>query len=379
MPPRGTRGAYRKEDRIRLPIELQKELVEKAATRCGNFQELAKRLNIPKSSVHYYRTGRLTMPMSVMEGMLDIAGDQVLMERVTSRGLTKDRTWANEYAVSIYREMCRDKLRLPTRDELERDDELRRKTAALISYVLAEGSVWVKSNRYDEGIVNITFADHEDDLYEHFRTLCRDVFHYDTGPPQLPGNGARAIRGFIYSTFIAQWLVGNGVPIGDKSSQEGHLPEWLMHTRDRQTIESALQPWCDGEGGVSNRSSTRPGFSVTQSRHTDLDFGVILQARESAKRRDVPKGDLKTMQIFDLNLYEYCRVMFRSEILEDVAALFRRIGFHPKMNLDRIHLKDDGFCSCIWTIRFGGFEAVTFPERMLIIQRRKLRHVLKSG
>lgn len=110
-----------------------------AAARCGNFQELAKRLNIPKSSVHYYMTGRLTMPVSVMEGMLEITGDQVLMERVTSRGLTKDRTWANEHAVSIYREMCRNKLRLPTRDELERDDELRRKAAALISYISRGG------------------------------------------------------------------------------------------------------------------------------------------------------------------------------------------------------------------------------------------------
>ena len=53
MPPRGTRGAYRKEDRVKLPLELQRELVEKAAARVGNCQVLAGNLDLPKSSIHY--------------------------------------------------------------------------------------------------------------------------------------------------------------------------------------------------------------------------------------------------------------------------------------------------------------------------------------
>ena len=148
MAGRGTRGAYRKEDRVSLPPELQKELVEKAATKYGNCQELSKHLNIPKSSVHYYLVGRLTIPVSVLDEMVKVADDNDLERRIRERGITKDRTWANELAISVYREMCREKLRLPTRDELEKDDDLRRKAAAIVSYVLAEGSVWLQKEKW---------------------------------------------------------------------------------------------------------------------------------------------------------------------------------------------------------------------------------------
>jgi hypothetical protein len=224
MTTRGTRGAYRREDRIALPQELQKELIEKAAAKYGNCQELAKHLNIPKSSVHYYRIGRLTIPISILNQMLQIAGDKSLEERIADRGIAKDRTWANEYAISVFREMCRDRLRLPTKDELGKDDELRRKAATIVSYVLAEGSVWLQKEKWGECAVNITFANHETDLYDHFRSLCRDVFFYEIGPPQKPGNGAAAIRGFIYSRFVAEWLIENGVLPGYKSARELHLP-----------------------------------------------------------------------------------------------------------------------------------------------------------
>jgi hypothetical protein len=52
MCPRGTRGAYRKEERAELPIELQKKLVERAAARFGTLGKLAKDLELPKSSIH---------------------------------------------------------------------------------------------------------------------------------------------------------------------------------------------------------------------------------------------------------------------------------------------------------------------------------------
>lgn len=120
---------------MQLPPELQNELVEKAAAKFGNCQELARHLNIPKSSVHYYRIGRLTMPMSVLEQMLRIANDEGLRGRIESRGITKDRSWATEYAQDVFREMCREKVRLPTKEELNGNDELRRKAAAIISYV----------------------------------------------------------------------------------------------------------------------------------------------------------------------------------------------------------------------------------------------------
>src|SRR5512137_551931 len=118
MSGKGTRGAYRKEDRVQLPPELQKELVEKAATKYGNCQELAKHLNIPKSSVHYYRIGRLTIPVSVLDEMLKIANDGRLSEKIESHGVIKDRSWATEYAQDIFREMCRDRVRLPTKQDL---------------------------------------------------------------------------------------------------------------------------------------------------------------------------------------------------------------------------------------------------------------------
>ena len=354
---------------MQLPAELQKELVEKAAARYGNCQELAKHLNIPKSSVHYYRIGRLTMPVSVLEQMMNIADDPDLREKVESREITKDRTWANEHAVSIFREICRERLNLPTRQELEGDDSLRRKAAAIVSYAFAEGSVWMQKNKWGEHAANITFAQHENDLYEHFRALCEDVFKYDIGPPQEPGNGAKAIRGFIYSRFVAEWLVENGVYPGDKSAIALHLPNWIMRSQDPMTWRNALQPWCDGEGCVSGVGG---GFSIAQSRHTNLDTEIIPRQLIPPTRRDVTKRTLEQSTIFGQPAIEYLEIKHRSEILDDVAQLFSKLEFDSIPVVKSLALKDDGFYSCIWELRFCKRETSRLVSLGLITQTNKI-------
>ena len=373
MSSRGTRGAYRREDRVALPPELQKELVEKAAAKHGNCQELAKALDIPKSSVHYYRINRLTMPESLLERMLQIAADEQLEEKIRNRGITKDRTWANEYSSSIHREMCRDRLRLPTRDELERDDELRRKAAAIVSYIMAEGSIWLQKEEWGECAVNITFAAHETDLYEHFRSLCKDVFLYDIGPPQEPGNGAAAIRGFIYSRFVAEWMIANGVMPGDKSSRALHLPQWIMQSDDALTWIAAIQPWCDGEGSArsSNNGSRSKSFTIAQSRHTNLDTNRIPHALAHRVHGYVRRSLLDRVFVHGVVATEYLRVNCRSEIFDDVSILLSRIGLSPKMDVDRVFMKDDGYWSCIWIMHFGNKDARRLPSLGLVTQVHK--------
>lgn len=357
---------------MQLPQDIQKELVEKAAAKFGNCQELARHLNIPKSSVHYYRIGRLTMPFSLLERMLEIAADDDLRKRIEDKGITKDRTWANEYAVSVYREMCRDRLRLPSKKELEEDDELRRQAAAIVSYIQAEGSVWILDREWEELAANITFADHELDLYEHFRNLCKSVFHYDIGDPQQPGNGARAIRGFILTRFVAEWLMENGVPIGDKSSACVHLPMWVMASNDPLTWIAALQPWFDGEGGVV---SSGPGRSssiiVTQSRHTSLSLGEIPWLSPTARNRSLSKGSLAGLRVFDIPVLNYCRSFYRSEVLDDVRRLLVRLGFHPRMDVVRLSLKNDGYWSCVWGLSLGVWETKELVTKNLVTQHRK--------
>jgi hypothetical protein len=378
MKERGTRGAYRKEDRVQLPPELQKELVEKAAARYGNCQELAKHLNIPKSSVHYYRIGRLTMPVSVLGRMLDLSNDASLRDRIEKRGITKDRSWATEYAQDVFREMCRDKLTLPTRDELEADHNLRRKAAAIISYVLAEGSVWLQKEEFGEHAANITFADHERDFYDHFRFLCREVFSYDIGPPQMPGNGAKAIRGFIYSRFVAEWLVYNGVPIGDKAANPSHLPEWVMKSTDALTWISALQPWCDGEGCVRMDSrGNATGFSISQSRHSMLDFeNLSHRLCRRGPGRMLGLGQIRDSDVYGIPLLFICLATCRSEVIDDVLELLTRLEFHPRLGVHSLYLKDDGFWSCNWWITLPKRDIHRLARMRLVTQREKVSRIL---
>ena len=379
MTPRGTRGAYRKEDRVQLPPELQKERVEKAAARYGNCQELAKHLSIPKSSVHYYRIGGLTMPMSILKQMLEIANDDMLRDRIESRGITKDRSWATEYAQDVFREMCREKLRLPTREDLEHDAELRRKAAAIVSYVLAEGSVWLQKEEFGEHAVNITFADHEEDLYEHFRSLCLEVFRYDIGPAQKPGNNARAIRGFIYSRFIAEWLVENGVNPGEKSAQELHLPSWIMNSEDSATWIAALQPWCDGEGSpICGGNGRIRGYSLGQSRHADLDLIAIPKELIDTPDRGVGIRKLDGVEVYGMQVLDYISTTARSEIMSDLSCLFGRLGLRPRIKLNRVHLKDDGFWSCFWCLTFCREDAISMFDWGLVTTVRKRRR-MESG
>ncbi len=370
MCPRGTRGAYRKEERVQLPEALQKRMVEAAAFRFGTLERLAKELEIPKSSVHYYRTGRLTLPASVMERMLELAADGELEEEVRGAAKAKDRTWANSYAASVHREMRRERLRLPTVDELEKDDELRRKAAAIVSYVMAEGSIWIKRNRFDAGMVNITFADHETDLYEHFRSLCKDVFLYDIGPPQRPGNGARAIRGFICSRFVADWLVEQGVPQGEKSACDMRLPGWILQSRDTETLVAALQPWCDGEGTVTGCSRSH-GFILCQSRHTALTDNDIQGATVSGFPMNIYRWALKCARIGSLSAIDYCGTNFRSTVVDDISRLCSQLELSPRTFITRLTMKSDGRWSCIWALFFGKDDARRLYNIGAITQSRK--------
>ncbi len=378
MCPRGSRGAYRREERAELPKELQRRLVEAAAARFGTVERLAKELELPKSSVHYYRTGRLTLPVSVMERMLELAGDEEFDEQVRGAARTKDRTWANSYAAGVHREMCRERLRLPTREELERDDALRRKAAAIVSYVMAEGSIWIKHNRFDAGMVNITFADHETDLYEHFRSLCRHVFEYDIGPPQRPGNGARAIRGFICSRFIAEWLVGNSVPPGEKSATRVNLPEWVLSSKDRLTLTSAIQPWFDGEGHATG--ANRPTFVVGQSRHTDLDmFALPRDPRGRGSGRFMTIGTLSRTDVFSVPALCYCRATCRSEVLDQVSRLVTRLGMSNRTRLAGLRLNDSGFWSAAWILTLSGEDVMKAVDLGLITQKEKLERLRRGN
>ena len=370
MCPKGARGAYRKEERVELPSELQKRLVETAATRFGTLEKLAKELVLPKSSIHYYRTGRLTMPVSVVERMLDLANDEELTEDVRGAANTKDRTWANSYAAGIHREMCRERLRLPTVEELEKDDELRRKAAAIVSYVMAEGSIWIKHNRFDAGMVNITFADHETDLYDHFRSLCRDVFEYDIGPPQKPGNGARAIRGFICSRFVAEWLLQQGVAEGEKSATDMHIPAWVKESTDMRTTVSALQPWCDGEGSVAGREKTN-SFSIAQSRHTTLTGREVSYNLANVRHGYVLKTMLSKVMVGDMTALRLCRERFRSTVLDDVGRLCMRLGLSPTADVGRLCAKSDGYWSCIWLLTFDRRDTAELFRLGAITQSRK--------
>ena len=376
MNPRGTRGAYRKEDRVQLPTELQKELVEKAAARYGNCQELAKHLNIPKSSVHYYRIGRLTMPVSVLEQMLRIANDDELRKRIESRGVTKDRSWATEYAQDVFREMCREKVRLPTREDIEHDSELRRKAAAIVSYMMAEGSIWLQKARFGEHAANITFGGHEKDLYDHFRGLCIDVFDYDIGPPQPPGNGADAIRGFIYSRFVCEWLVHNGVSPGEKASMPLRIPKWVLGSCDRMTWISAVQPWCDGEGSAAcfpNSDIVR--FVMSQSRHTDINIGDIPMSVAKGGNRSIGLGEVTKLVIRGIPALHYLNAFCRSEIFDDVVSLIQRLDYTPRLRVSGLALKDNGFWSCVWLIRFPPEDVPRLVNEHIIIQRDKVGRI----
>jgi hypothetical protein len=367
MPERGTRGAYRKEDRVQLPAELQKELVEKAATKYGNCQELAKHLNIPKSSVHYYRIGRLTMPESVLKSLLGIANDENLRERIEAASVTKDRMWAIEYAKSVFIESCKDRVTLPTRDDLLRNDELRRRAASIVSYLLAEGSVWMLKDKWGEYAANITLSNEETGLYNHFRALCHDVFRYDLGSPQKPGNGANAIRGFIYSRFVAEWLIENGMPSGDKAAIGPRLPDWVMNAKDEETWVAALQPLFDGEG-----SARRSGFSISQSRHAQLD-AVILPRDPRAKRfgRVIGLNRLREKEVFGMRAIDYCTMTARSELLDDAFTLLKRLRFKPRIGITSLFLKDSGFWSANWNIMFTRSDVSEILRMGLVIDERK--------
>jgi len=146
-----------------------------------------------------------------------------------------------------------------------------------------------------------------------------------------------------------------------------------MESQDEDTLISALQPWCDGEGCVRVPPfGHRPLFSLTQSRHTDIDFNAVPYApRDGRCDRTFSVGDLRHMTILGMSALDYLALGCRSEIFDDVMTLFHKLGFKPKNRVQCIHLKDDGFWSVLWIICFSAFETEKLVSMGLITQGRK--------
>ena len=71
----------------------------------------------------------------------------------------------------------------------------------------------------------------------------------------------------------------------------------------------------------------------------------------------------------------YLRALSRSEVLEDVQLLLRRLGFRPRLGISQPRYKDDGFWSCIWALRFGKEETLKLVRMGIIIQRDKVSRI----
>ncbi len=212
------------------------------------------------------------------------------------------------------------------------------------------------------------------------RSLCRDVFKYDIGPPQPPGNGAKAISGFIYSRFVAEWLVENGVPEGEKSAKPVHLPGWVVGSDDRMTLCAAVQPWFDGEGSVTEScNSDWHAISMSQSRHTDLDFNSLprhLCSRGAGRVLSI--GTARGTEVYGIPVTAYCGMASRSEIFDDVAGMLRRLGYRPRMRMSCLRLNDSGFWSCIWQITISAVETRRLVSDGIVTQQRKREAIIRN-
>jgi hypothetical protein len=160
---------------------------------------------------------------------------------------------------------------------------------------------------------------------------------------------------------------------GDKSDRDLHLPKWIIESEDPATWISALQPWCDGEGHVIKGATGVPqGFSMLQARHTDLDYEEVssmLTCKDH--RRTIAAGHLRGHVVHGIPVLQYCGALYRSEILMDVAKLFRKLGFHPRTEVARLFLKNDGLWSCHWSLKIPSHEVTRMATMGIIIQDQK--------
>jgi hypothetical protein len=83
------------------------------------------------------------------------------------------------------------------------------------------------------------------------------------------------------------------------------------------------------------------------------------------------KGKLVGAQVFGIPVVDYCAALFRSTVLDDVRELFERLGFKPRTTLAALRYKNDGFWSCIWTMRFDSTDTLELLRLGLITQSRK--------
>lgn len=118
---------------------------------------------------------------------------------------------------------------------------------------------------------------------------------------------------------------------------------------------------------------------IAQSRHSDIDVCTLPLAYVRNNSRSISIGDLAHLQIYGLPLPMFIHAFYRGKILDDVTELFRRLGFGPKPTLSQIRYKNDGYWSCIWTIRFGKKDTNELVRRRIIIQLRKVAAATRAS
>jgi hypothetical protein len=147
-----------------------------------------------------------------------------------------------------------------------------------------------------------------------------------------------------------------------------------MKSNDEKTLIAALQPWCDGEGSVASSPIGTPiGFSIAQSRHTDLDVTQVPSKLIHAADKGIGNKQMAQITVFGIRVQEYLSAICRSEILGDLRTLFGRLGMSPTMRISRLRLKEDGFWSCIWSLRFGSRDTREIMKHNLVRQEKKRR------
>jgi len=307
-------------ERIPEPRVLVKAapLIKKAKQALGGgYEELAKSLEISKTTLLDYKSGRALMPVSIYNLLKRVVGEDpgcpetlppywgqrkggLKAGRKTRLSKSQARLMAHKSHLS--RRIKREKMISMLTKKLQESKPVL--LAEFVGRMLGDGSI-------------STFPKYFSSEYEshaRMRLLIKELFNYDPKTVKREKYYETRLR-----RISVQVLNKLNIPIGKKSLTNPHVPEFIIKSENKEVISALIRGYFDDEAYVSK--SRIEVSSAVRLRDEELR-GIFGNKRSVSIRlvNEVVKGFKPP----------------RSNLLEDIRFLLHKLGINADLKCVRV-------------------------------------------
>ena len=307
-------------ERIPEPRALVKAapLIKEAKQTLGRgYEELAKLLGISKTTLLDYKSGRALMPVSIYNLLKQIVGEdpgspETLppywgqrkggLKAGRKTHLSRSQAQLMAYKSHLSRRIRRKRMiSTLTRKLLESKPVF---LAEFVGRMLGDGSISVFPKYFSS----------EYESHVRMRLLVKELFNYKPKTVRRERYYETRLR-----RISVQVLDRLNIPIGKKSLTNPHIPKFVMKSENKEVLRALLRGYFDDEAHVSKNR---------------IEVSSAVRLRDE-KLRNIFRSR-KSVSIKSINEIVKGFKPPKSNLLEDIRFLLRKLGIHAQLKCVRV-------------------------------------------